>query len=452
MENSLIDYLPNELNLLICSFVKPKNISKLHISEYWCSIAGDDNYWYYLITLHFPFLIETKIIQLFSKEMNINNLKEIFIDLCMIEYYNKSLCNKQLRTKIIPIYVKSIVECDCKNILKRYIHIHMKSKDKILKSLIYIILEQNTTKWIDFMLLLIYDIDYNISIGEYLLKMSIINANLQILEYLCKRNCITNDNQSKILEYTIMYDSFDCFEYIINSSNVTNTNCIQKLVQCAAEYGLLRYIEFLYKKFKETCLSSRAIQSAAAGGHLDCLVYLHENGCPVYRSASSSAAQNGHLECIKFLHKKMHSISFDGVETACVGGHFDCLEYIYNNYADYDECTDEQKLMLSEYACRGGSLDCLKFIHINGFPLTTKAVERASEFGHLDCLKYLNENGCRFSQKAVKLILEKGHLDCLKYIYNLNCSVYILKVPHYWIHKNCDEFVNNIKKILKRSN
>ena len=42
--------------------------------------------------------------------------------------------------------------------------------------------------------------------------------------------------------------------------------------------------------------------SAAGGGHLECLKYLHDKGCPWDEMACLSAADGGHLECLKYLH------------------------------------------------------------------------------------------------------------------------------------------------------
>ena len=44
-------------------------------------------------------------------------------------------------------------------------------------------------------------------------------------------------------------------------------------------------------------------EAAVKGGHLDCLRYLHENGCELGegQNITSIAGRGGHLECLKFL-------------------------------------------------------------------------------------------------------------------------------------------------------
>ena len=38
-------------------------------------------------------------------------------------------------------------------------------------------------------------------------------------------------------------------------------------------------------------------------GHLECLQYAHENGCPWDEWTCSKAAENGHFECLKYAHE-----------------------------------------------------------------------------------------------------------------------------------------------------
>ena len=45
------------------------------------------------------------------------------------------------------------------------------------------------------------------------------------------------------------------------------------------------------------------VLNAAEYGHLECLQYAHENGCPWDEWTCSEAAENGHLECLKYAHE-----------------------------------------------------------------------------------------------------------------------------------------------------
>jgi hypothetical protein len=42
---------------------------------------------------------------------------------------------------------------------------------------------------------------------------------------------------------------------------------------------------------------------AAAKGHIECLKYAHENGCPWKEDTCTQAALGGHIECLKYAHE-----------------------------------------------------------------------------------------------------------------------------------------------------
>ena len=47
-------------------------------------------------------------------------------------------------------------------------------------------------------------------------------------------------------------------------------------------------------------LDKRTNSNAASNGHLDCLKYAHENGCPWYINTTVQAAYRGRLDCLKY--------------------------------------------------------------------------------------------------------------------------------------------------------
>jgi hypothetical protein len=67
---------------------------------------------------------------------------------------------------------------------------------------------------------------------------------------------------------------------------------------------------------------------AAYNGHLKCLKYLHENGCPWNKEATEVAAENGHLECLKYLHKNGCPIKKQPIKTGLT---IKCLKYLHDN-------------------------------------------------------------------------------------------------------------------------
>ena len=51
------------------------------------------------------------------------------------------------------------------------------------------------------------------------------------------------------------------------------------------------------------CDECKCANDAAKNGHLRCLKYLHENGCPWDQWAYLDAEENGQLDCLDYLHK-----------------------------------------------------------------------------------------------------------------------------------------------------
>jgi len=70
---------------------------------------------------------------------------------------------------------------------------------------------------------------------------------------------------------------------------------------------------------------------AAVNGHLDCLKYLYEKGCPWDRFTCNLAAVNGHLDCLKYAHEKGCPLNRLTCVYATTNGHSNCLEYAHKN-------------------------------------------------------------------------------------------------------------------------
>jgi len=140
------------------------------------------------------------------------------------------------------------------------------------------------------------------------------------------------------------------------------------------------------------CLQDTSI--AAANGHLECLKYMHENGCVWNVATSLYAAREGHLECLKYMHEngcKWHP------ETTFV-------------------------------AAAHGQLECLRYAHENGCAWDGSTTYIAASNGHLECLRYARDSSgvscehptrasCEWHPYTTYGAAMNGQLECLKYIY-----------------------------------
>ena len=80
--------------------------------------------------------------------------------------------------------------------------------------------------------------------------------------------------------------------------------------------------------------AARSIQ-----GHLDCLKYAHENGCP-WKYANIHA-QMQHTMAIQIALSMLMRMAVRGMKDTCADaaykGHLDCLKYAHENGCPWDE-------------------------------------------------------------------------------------------------------------------
>jgi len=74
-----------------------------------------------------------------------------------------------------------------------------------------------------------------------------------------------------------------------------------------------------------------------------------------------------------------------------MSGHLECLKYAHEQGCPWDEET-------CEYAATNGDLECLKYAREHGCPWDDWTCMRAAEYGHLECLKYAHEQGCDWDE------------------------------------------------------
>ena len=133
--------------------------------------------------------------------------------------------------------------------------------------------------------------------------------------------------------------------------------------------------------------TAKTSEMAALNGHIDCLKYLHNNGCPWDNLTCRYASLQGHLECLKYAHSNGCPWNEETCNGAALHGHIECLEYAHNNGCPWMVTT-------CSYAALSGHLDCLKYAHLNGCPWDKKTCAHAALYGRFECLEYAQSNGC----------------------------------------------------------
>ena len=83
----------------------------------------------------------------------------------------------------------------------------------------------------------------------------------------------------------------------------------------------------LYEKLREW--NGMSCNIAAANGQLECLKYLHRNGCKWNDRAYIEVIKNGHLEVLKYLHENGSILTMSVCNLAVAYGQLECLRYAH---------------------------------------------------------------------------------------------------------------------------
>ena len=164
-----------------------------------------------------------------------------------------------------------------------------------------------------------------------------------------------------------------------------------KKLKLLTDFGIVYgKIDFTLFDLPDNCWS----KAAAQFGNLDCLKYLHENGCPWNVWTCVSAASRGNLDCLKYLHENNCPWNEYAPAYAAANNHFDCLQYICENNCPLDEYT-------CYYSAAAGNLEMLKYVRSKGCPWKSEIFGHVKEKHSSEFFKYLCENNCPVKKKHI---------------------------------------------------
>eukprot|EP01032_Pedospumella_encystans_P010466 gene10466-12227_t len=139
---------------------------------------------------------------------------------------------------------------------------------------------------------------------------------------------------------------------------------------------------------------------AAQGGQVECIKYLHENGCPWDTDAITEAASRGFLDCVTYLHTNGCPWNTYTMKEASYNSHMKCVEYLYVNGCPWDATALS---LVQAAAGEKGSMSCLKYlIEERGVDVQLDAEVFGAAFvkGNLASVQYLLEMGCELEPSA----------------------------------------------------
>ena len=180
----------------------------------------------------------------------------------------------------------------------------------------------------------------------------------------------------------------------------------------AASHGNLEMLEWLYNI---GCPHSHCDGTfAAKGGHIHVLEWMDENNIAnLGERTCIFAAKAGHLHVLKWLRSRDPPCRWCAKtpEAAILGGHISCLEWAIENGCPWDKES-------TSAAAHMGDLGTLKWLreHRNTpCPWEECTCYEAARHGHLEVLKYARSKGCKWCEETMRDAAEMNHLHILKW-------------------------------------
>jgi hypothetical protein len=212
---------------------------------------------------------------------------------------------------------------------------------------------------------------------------------------------------------------------------------------------------------------------AAAGAHVHVLQFLRDEGCEWDDGPCRTAAKHGHVATVKWLHEKGCPWDSNVICTdAAAGGSMEVLLYLKQQGCAFNEYTLmgaawRGQLAICEYlvaeqcpsditacaaAARGGHLKTIRFLHENGCPWELSTISlRAAESGSVELLQYLKQHDCEFDTETMSFASAKGNTHVCEYLlseqcpWDLSACLYAANGSHLstlrWLHEQgcpCD--------------
>jgi len=143
-----------------------------------------------------------------------------------------------------------------------------------------------------------------------------------------------------------------------------------------------------------------------------------------------------------YFHGK--GVEWDSSTATAAINSLDCLIYLHKNGCSWDE-------EACYCAASRGRLDCLVYLHENGCPWNEKAFYGAAYYRHLDCIRYLHENGCPWDEITFSAAINKESINDIYHQEKHDRNLYIDYIPRGY--EIVDELKNitdrKVKKIVR---
>ncbi|KUF98109.1 hypothetical protein AM588_10007390 [Phytophthora nicotianae] len=249
------------------------------------------------------------------------------------------------------------------------------------------------------------------------------NGHLEIVKYLLQVGKEGNDSvgppqkrqrTQESSNFTVREDMHDTHSELLDDP--TMPSCTKKAIDNAAAAGHLDVVKWLHVNRTDGCTAD-AMDLAALNGHLEVVQWLDANrneGCTT--GAMDNAATSGELAVVKWLHEhRTEGCTLAAMNGAASNGFLIVVKWLHDNRSE--GCSSAA---MNGAAARG-ALDAVKWLHHHrSESCTPLAMDEAARKGHLHVLRWLFENRDEgFTTVAVYNAAQAGHFETVLILHNL---------------------------------
>lgn len=253
------------------------------------------------------------------------------------------------------------------------------------------------------------------------------------------KDAVATSNHELVM-MAVASGNIDCVEYLSKSRAIPLSSALFKV---AAESGHVHTMRYGVEQGLATRLAYDACEAAARGGHIQCLVYAREIGCPWGKNLCASAVEGGSIECLAYTHQNggrlINCMWLDAIER----GRIEIVRYACENgwaptrramrvavtsgRVDMVRCVCRRGDAawnaddLCAMAAGSGSLDIVRYLCEIGYGQSKGACTAAARADRPDILAYLHEHGCPWDRPSCLYWARCRGLNCLSYLYEHKC-------------------------------
>ena len=232
-----------------------------------------------------------------------------------------------------------------------------------------------------------------------LLSMCIIRKIFEYIHqdyhYIICKNVINNSKSNKLLPISIIFNSklHQYFKDVLLSPSFSSTTIINSIVN-NHHYDALKWLLCCDQNHRYINHIDRIIHNACDDGNLMLLICLKEIGMLSFDNVMYSywSSSNGHINVLMFLHENNMKFNAWTCTMAAKGGHLDVLMYLRSLVKDDDEMYWNSTTTAA--ASYSNHLEVLQYLHLRGCSWDSSSFRMGSYNQNHQIIAYLINNGC----------------------------------------------------------